>query len=106
VAIDTHTTLIPGLQLYVQMTATSFDIMKQETVQVKLAPNPQPMTLSKNVAGSPAVCPSADPCWIYSTVGVINSPLLPGTFLQPETITVTSNMGATYTVPATSIILR
>jgi hypothetical protein len=105
-ALDTLTATLPGLQLYVQLTTTTYDILTGTALEVNFSPAPQPMSLMKNVAGSPIVCPSADPCWIYNTQGVINSPYLPGTFLAPTKITITSNMGAELVIPQASITLR
>ncbi|MFM2067254.1 MAG: hypothetical protein RLZZ584_2163 [Pseudomonadota bacterium] len=106
VAIDTHTATVPGLQLYIQMGTSTYDIMAGAAVDINFSPAPQPMTLVKNVPGSPAVCPGTDPCWTYNAQGVINSPMLPGTFLAPTSITITSNLGAKVTVPAASIQVR
>ncbi|MEY4748212.1 MAG: hypothetical protein RIQ60_426 [Pseudomonadota bacterium] len=106
-AVDTHTATTPGLQLYIQMSTTTYDIMKQQMVDITFSPNPQPMSLMKNVPGSPLACPLGfDTCWVYNTQGVINSPMLPGTFLAPTSITITSNMGGTTTVQQAHILIR
>jgi hypothetical protein len=52
------------------------------------------------------VCPGPDACWIYTATGVINSPLLPGTFLAPELITITSNQGDLFEITQANMILR
>jgi hypothetical protein len=96
----------PDLQLYIQLTTTTYDIMAGTALTIDFSPSPQPMSQVRNVVGSPAVCPSADPCWVYTASGVINSPLLPGTFLAPEKITITSNLGDKLEILQANMILR
>jgi hypothetical protein len=106
-AIDPRTATTPGLQLYIQMSASTYDIMNQAMVSINFSPAPQPMTLVKNVPGSPLTCPLGyDTCWTYNAQGVINSPMLPGTFLPPDSITITSNIGGLTTVPQALIQIR
>jgi hypothetical protein len=106
-AIDPRTATTPGLQLYIQMSASTYDIMNQSMLSINFSPAPQPMTLVKNVPGSPLTCPLGyDTCWTYNAQGVINSPMLPGTFLPPDSITITSNIGGLTTVPQALIQIR
>lgn len=106
VAVHPLTATTPDLQLYIQLTTTTYDIMAGTALTIDFSPSPQPMSLARNVVGSPAVCPGTDPCWTYNAAGVINSPLLPGTFLAPEKITITSNQGDKFEILQANIIMR
>ncbi|MDP4300393.1 hypothetical protein [Leptothrix discophora] len=106
VATDSLPSNTNGLQLYIQVSGLAFDPNTGLGTVVSLSSVPQPMSLVRNVAGSPAVCPSASPCWVYDATGVINNPADPGFFAAPISITVTSNMGARATIDSTRITVR
>jgi hypothetical protein len=106
VAIDTLPATTNGLQLYIQVTGMAWDPNTGLPIMVNLSSVPQPMSLVRNVAGAPAICPSTTPCWIYDATGVINNPADPGFFAAPISITVTSSFGARLTIDSTQITVR
>ncbi|MGY0194684.1 hypothetical protein ACWA7J_06360 [Leptothrix sp. BB-4] len=106
VATDSLPANTNGLQLYVQVTGLAFDPNTGLGIPVNLSSVPQPMSLVRNVAGAPAICPTTAPCWTYDATGVINNPADPGFFAAPISITVTSSFGARQTIDSTKITIR
>ncbi|MEY4754073.1 MAG: hypothetical protein RJA44_1748 [Pseudomonadota bacterium] len=106
VAIDTLPADTPGLQLYIQMTAETYDPATGVVSNFNFSSVPQPMSLVQNVAGSPAICPTDAPCWIYSATGVINDPHNPGYFLAPTSITISSSYGGSSTIDRSRLTIR
>jgi len=91
----------PGLQLYVQATATVASLVPDgnggltyQTSAVQLAATPLPMFYADT--GNPATCPGGLPrCWQFDTRGALIDPNGLGVFVPPDEITVTSSLGGT-----------
>ena len=89
----------PGLQLYVQATATiamlvpdAFGYLSYQMTEVQMAATPLPMFFAPT--GNPAVCPAGvDRCWQFVTRGALVDPSQVGVFIPPDTVTVTSSFG-------------
>lgn len=113
VASSTLPNTTPGLQLYVQA-STDWFIVDPVTnsftpVTLELAPVPVAMSLVQDspVTGAAlATCPTLDPCWLFSTTGVLAVPDNLGVFMVPQTVTVTSSRGGSTTVGPESIIVK
>ena len=92
----------PGLQLYVQATATilgfvvdSSGYMNFQMSEVQMASTPLPMFFA--LTGNPAVCPNGvDRCWQFATRGVIQDPNNAGVYVPPDAVTVTSSFGGSF----------
>jgi hypothetical protein len=93
----------PGLQLYVQATATVAALVPDGTggliyrmSEVQLSPSPLPMFFGPT--GNPAVCPAGVArCWQFLTRGALVDPNGGGIFVPPDRISVTSSLGGSAT---------
>jgi hypothetical protein len=98
----------PGLQLYVQATATilgfvvdSYGYLNFQMSEVQMAATPLPMFFAPT--GNPAVCPIGYPsCWQFVTAGTLIDPNNPGVFMPPDVVTVTSSFGGSSSVTQNS----
>ncbi len=93
----------PGLQLYVQASATVGLLVPDGTgnlnfvmTEVQMVATPLPMFFAPT--GTPAVCPLGyASCWQFVTSGVLNDPNNFGVFIPPDQVTVTSSFGGSST---------
>jgi hypothetical protein len=102
----------PGLQLYVQATATvamlvpdAFGYLNYVMTEVQMAATPLPMFFAPT--GNPAICPiGIAACWQFVTSGTLIDPSTSGQFIPPDTVTVTSSFGGTSTVDQNNPIFK
>ncbi len=102
----------PGLQLYVQATATITALVPDgsgglnfQFSEVQMATTPLPMFFAPT--GFPAACPIGVPsCWQFTTRGTLIDPNNASAFVPPDVVTVTSSYGGSMAVTQSSAIFK
>ena len=102
----------PGLQLYVQASATIAMLVPDGSgylnyvlTEVQMAATPLPMYFAPT--GNPAVCPAGvNSCWQFNTRGTLVDSSQQGVFVPPDTVTVTSSYGGSFDATMTNGIIQ